>query len=43
MMPSRLFGAFPDGVTPQRVGLKEAVEGVREFLAKHPELDKSGK
>jgi ATP-dependent DNA helicase DinG len=32
MMPSRLFGAFPEGVTPQRVGLKEAVEGVRGFL-----------
>jgi len=33
MMPSRLWGAFPEGVTPARVGLKEAVEGVRGFLA----------
>jgi ATP-dependent DNA helicase DinG len=32
MMPSRLFGAFPEGVVPERVGLKDAVEGVRGFL-----------
>lgn len=33
MMPSRLFGAFPEGVEVQRVGLKEAVRVTREFLA----------
>ncbi len=32
MMPSRLFGAFPEGVVPERVGLSQAVEGVRGFL-----------
>jgi len=30
--PTRLFSGFPDGATPVRVGLKEAVEGVREFF-----------
>lgn len=33
MTPLALFGAFPEGVTPARVGLREAVEGVRRFLA----------
>ncbi|MFO1060889.1 MAG: ATP-dependent DNA helicase [Dongiaceae bacterium] len=33
MMPSRLATAFPPGVALQRVGLAEAVAGVREFLA----------
>ncbi|MGQ9366816.1 ATP-dependent DNA helicase [Azospirillum sp. ST 5-10] len=33
MMPSRLFGAFPEGVEVRRVGLKEAVRVTREFLA----------
>jgi ATP-dependent DNA helicase DinG len=33
MMPSRLNGAFPDGVTPLRVGLAQAVTEVRDFLA----------
>ncbi len=33
MMPSRLAGAFPDGVEMQRVGLAAAVTGTREFLA----------
>jgi ATP-dependent DNA helicase DinG len=32
MMPSRLAGAFPDGVTMERVGLKEAVERTAAFL-----------
>ncbi|WP_207455198.1 ATP-dependent DNA helicase [Azospirillum sp. SYSU D00513] len=32
MMPSRLFGAFPEGVEVKRVGLKEAVETTGEFL-----------
>jgi ATP-dependent DNA helicase DinG len=32
MMPSRLLGAFPDGVEIQRVGLAEAVRGTREFF-----------
>ncbi len=33
MMPSRLFGAFPEGVTVTRIGLAEAVRVTREFLA----------
>ncbi|MCK6451910.1 MAG: ATP-dependent DNA helicase [Alphaproteobacteria bacterium] len=32
MMPTRLFGAFPPGVEPRRVGLAEAVRETREFL-----------
>lgn len=32
MMPSRLAGAFPDGVEMRRVGLKQAVEETAEFL-----------
>jgi ATP-dependent DNA helicase DinG len=32
MMPSRLAGAFPEGVELRRVGLAEAVKAVREFL-----------
>ena len=31
-MPSRFFGAFPDGATIKRVGLKEAVEVVGDFI-----------
>jgi ATP-dependent DNA helicase DinG len=34
LMPSRLAGAFPPGVEIQRVGLKEAIEQTREFLAR---------
>ncbi|MBI4185216.1 MAG: ATP-dependent DNA helicase [Proteobacteria bacterium] len=33
MMPSRLFGAFPEGVTPARVGLAEAAAATAAFLA----------
>ncbi|HLS68993.1 MAG TPA: ATP-dependent DNA helicase [Kiloniellales bacterium] len=33
MMPSRLYGAFPEGVLPQRVGLAEALAETRAFLA----------
>ncbi|HEY0836872.1 MAG TPA: ATP-dependent DNA helicase, partial [Azospirillum sp.] len=33
MMPSRLFGAFPEGVEVQRVGLKQAIDVTRGFLA----------
>ena len=33
MMPSRLAGAFPDGVEVQRVGLSEAVTITRDFLS----------
>lgn len=33
MMPSRLLGAFPEGVEVARVGLKEAVDGTRRFFA----------
>jgi ATP-dependent DNA helicase DinG len=32
MMPSRLLGAFPDGVEIQRVGLAEAVRATQEFF-----------
>jgi ATP-dependent DNA helicase DinG len=32
MMPTRLAGAFPEGVELQRVGLAEAVKAVKEFL-----------
>jgi len=32
MMPSRLAGAFPDGVAVQKVGLAEAVRETRAFL-----------
>lgn len=33
MMPTRLTGAFPDGVEVERLGLAEAVAITREFLA----------
>jgi ATP-dependent DNA helicase DinG len=32
MMPSRLAGAFPEGVTLERLGLAEAVARTRDFL-----------
>ncbi|HTR83818.1 MAG TPA: ATP-dependent DNA helicase [Reyranella sp.] len=32
-LPSRLLGAFPAGVSIERVGLAEAIESVRGFLA----------
>jgi ATP-dependent DNA helicase DinG len=32
MMPSRLAGAFPEGVEMKRVGLAEAVRVTQEFL-----------
>jgi len=31
-MPSRLLGAFPDGVEIQRVGIKDAVAATAAFL-----------
>ncbi|MSO54226.1 MAG: ATP-dependent DNA helicase [Rhodospirillales bacterium] len=31
-LPSRLFSAFPDGVTVQRLGLKDALAATLEFL-----------
>lgn len=34
MMPSRLLGAFPEGVEVERIGLKEAVARTAEFLGK---------
>lgn len=34
MMPSRLSGAFPDGVEVRKVGLAEAVAVTREFLGR---------
>jgi ATP-dependent DNA helicase DinG len=33
LTPTRLFGAFPPGATPRRVGLAEAVAETRAFLA----------
>jgi len=33
-MPSRLTGAFPEGVAIERVGLKEAVERTAAFLTR---------
>jgi ATP-dependent DNA helicase DinG len=33
-MPSRLLTAFPEGVTVQRIGLKQAIETTAEFLAR---------
>ncbi|MEA2756606.1 MAG: ATP-dependent helicase DinG [Aliidongia sp.] len=41
MMPSRLAGAFPEGVTLRRVGLAEAIAETREFLAKPVPLPES--
>jgi len=35
-LPSRLCGAFPEGVTVERVGLAEAVAGTRVFLTGQP-------
>ncbi len=32
MMPSRLHGTFPEGVEVERVGLKDAIEMIKEFL-----------
>jgi ATP-dependent DNA helicase DinG len=32
-MPSRLLGAFPEGVAVERIGLKEVVQRTREFLS----------
>jgi len=32
MMPSRLSGAFPEGVEIERIGLAEAVQRIKEFL-----------
>ena len=31
--PTRLFGAFPEGVVPERVGLVDAIEATEEFLS----------
>ena len=36
MMPSRLLGAFPEGVTIQRLGLKDAIAGTKAFLKSVP-------
>jgi len=33
MLPSRLYGAFPDGVEVQKVGLSDAADQIRKFLA----------
>ena len=42
MMPSRLAGAFPEGIEVERLGLSEAVAIVREFLAAEPERNHLG-
>ncbi|MBC8338018.1 MAG: ATP-dependent DNA helicase [Rhodospirillales bacterium] len=34
-MPSRLLGAFPEGVTVERLGLKDAIAHTRAFLSQH--------
>lgn len=33
LMPSRLMGAFPEGVTPLRLGLSDAIKETKYFLA----------
>ena len=32
-MPSRLLGAFPEGIEIERLGLAEAIAATRDFLA----------
>ena len=32
-LPTRMLGAFPEGVEVHRLGLKETLEGVRDFLS----------
>ncbi|PKU22302.1 ATP-dependent DNA helicase [Telmatospirillum siberiense] len=39
MMPSRLAGAFPPGVVPERVGLAEAVAITKDFLGRNQAQD----
>jgi len=34
-MPSRLLGAFPEGVQVERLGLKDAITITRSFLSQH--------
>ena len=34
-MPSRLLGAFPEGVQVERLGLKDAITHTRAFLSQH--------
>jgi len=34
-MPSRLLGAFPEGVSVERLGLKDAITQTRAFLSQH--------
>ena len=36
MMPSRLAGAFPDGVEIQRIGLVDAARQIHTFLTDPP-------
>ncbi len=33
MLPSRLFGAFPEGVQIQKTGLSDAVTQIKAFLS----------
>ncbi len=39
MMPSRLHGAFPKGVVPQKVGLAQAVDEISAFFSNDAEGD----
>ena len=41
-LPSRLAGAFPDGVEIERIGLAEAVKTVREFAGRRSRTQKPG-
>ncbi len=34
-LPSRLLGAFPEGVEARRMGLKDAIAVTRAFLSEH--------
>jgi ATP-dependent DNA helicase DinG len=39
-MPSRLLGAFPEGVAVERLGLAEVVRRTEEFLSTFPKLER---
>lgn len=39
MMPSRLLGAFPEGIVAERLGLKDAIARTAAFLNRVPEWD----
>jgi hypothetical protein len=37
-LPSRLLGAFPTGVSIERIGLAEAIAAVGQFLGGHVKI-----